>query len=311
VIRPGDVHIFEVERVQGWAGFSIDDTALGGGSDDELDGFGSLPRLRSVAIEKVDGQLGINPEVHCPDGARPLVKVAKVYPGTKASECGLISVGDVLTAINGQTLACAAGENPLDTAMKVLGETRDGDELNLELDSDVLLAGWVQKKGEKGLLGSSASWQRRWFMLVWSEVNVAEREIRYYDGQDHANRKQKGAIDLTRATAVGQKEMGGSAGLTIDTPGRVWELLPEGRDAAVEWYRLLSQLLVRKRGLAVVASLSNAHLDEVSPIDSGTVVPGELSVRLTRKLGMSINKSAMRRALSLSPRPDCLHPAAF
>ena len=87
---------------------------------------------------------------------------------------------------------------------------------------------------------------------------MSEREIRYYEGQDYATRKQKGAIDLSRATAVSQLEIEGAAGLTIDTPGRVWELLPEGRDAAVDWYRLLSHLLQRKKGLAVVSSMSNA-----------------------------------------------------
>jgi hypothetical protein len=65
---------------------------------------------------------------------------------------------------------------------------------------------------------------------------MAEREIRYYEGQDYATRKQKGAIDLTRATGVSKKEIEGAAGITIDTPGRTWELLPEGREAAVDWY---------------------------------------------------------------------------
>lgn len=59
--------------------------------------------------------------------------------------------------------------------MKVLGEVRDGEDIALELESDVLMAGWMQKKGEKGLLGGSASWQRRWFMLIWSEVRSPMR----------------------------------------------------------------------------------------------------------------------------------------
>ena len=81
-------------------------------------------------------------------------------------------------------------------------------------------------------------------LLVWSETNISEREIRYYDGQvrgdrrrsteictphmpwysdmspnlhpspftltlttgqDYCTRKQKGAIDLTRASGVSQK----------------------------------------------------------------------------------------------------------
>ena len=118
---------------------------------------------------------------------------------------------------------------------------------------------------------------------------MAEREIRYFEGQDYATRKQKGAIDLTRATTVSQKEINGQAGLTIDTPGRVWELLPEGLEAAVDWFKMLQKLLERKKGLAVVASMSNA-LDEVVAVEGDMAAPGELNVRLTRKLGMSINK---------------------
>ena len=81
------------------------------------------------------------------------------------------------------------------------------------------MAGYMQKKGEKGLLGGKPSWQRRFMVLIWSEMSMSEREIRYYEGQDYATRKQKGAIDLSRATAVSQLEIEGAAGLTIDTPG--------------------------------------------------------------------------------------------
>ena len=36
-------------------------------------------------------------------------------------------------------------------------------------------------------------------------------------------------------SAPPKKELAGAAGLTIDTPGRQWELLPEGLEAAVDW----------------------------------------------------------------------------
>jgi hypothetical protein len=41
-------------------------------------------------VKKADGQLGINPEVHCPDGDLAIVKVAKVYPGTQARATWLL-----------------------------------------------------------------------------------------------------------------------------------------------------------------------------------------------------------------------------
>jgi hypothetical protein len=133
VIQPADVHDFEVERTQGWTGFSIEDVAEG--EDD--DGFAELNRLRTVVVQKLDGQLGINPEVHCPDGESAVIKVAKVYPGTRASACGVVSVGDVIRSISGQSLACGAGENPLSNATKVLAEVPDGVDISLELESDV------------------------------------------------------------------------------------------------------------------------------------------------------------------------------
>ena len=112
----------------------------------------------------------------------------------------------------------------------------------------MLLAGWIQKKGEKGFLGGKPPWQRRWMLLVWSERNLAEREIRYYEGQDYTTRKQKGAIDLTSATGVRVLEIEGAAGLSIDTPGRVWELLPDSREEAITWYSMLNQLFARRKG---------------------------------------------------------------
>jgi len=171
----------------------------------------------------------------------------------------------------------------------VLAEVPDGVDISLELESDVLLAGYVQKKGEKGLFGAGSSWQRRFMVLVWSDTSMAEREIRYYEGQDYATRKQKGAIDLTRATGVSKKEIEGAAGITIDTPGRTWELLPEGREAAVDWYKMLNQLLQRKKGLAVVSSLSHG-VELVPNLDEPDHTPGELTISLQRKVGMSINK---------------------
>ena len=140
---------------------------------DDDDGFGELNRLRTVVVQKVDGQLGINPEVHCTDGTNAIIKVAKVYPGTMASTSGVVSVGDTIKTINGQSLACGIDDSPLEAAMKVLAEVRDNEDISLEIESDVLMVGWMQKKGEKGLLGGKASWQRRWFMLVWSEVRAA------------------------------------------------------------------------------------------------------------------------------------------
>ncbi len=52
---------------------------------------------------------------------------------------------------------------------------------------------------------------------------------------------------------------------------------------------MLSHLLRRKKGLAVVSSMS-AALDEIVPVDGETESPGELTIHLHRKLGMSINK---------------------
>ena len=258
VIVPAESHIFEVERTQGWAGFSIEDTQL----EEDEDGFKEISRLRTVVVQKIDGQLGLNPEVRSPNGQDATIQVAKVYPGSRASSCGMLSVGDVIKSINGQPLACSIDDSPLQGAAAVLSEVRDGEDISLEIESDVLLGGFIQKKGEKSFLGSKASWQRRFMILVWSDTVVSEREIRYFEGQDYNSRKQKGAIDLTRATAVSQKEIDGAAGLTIDTPGRLWELLPEGREAAVEWYRTLNMLLQRRKGLQVVASMSNA-VDEM------------------------------------------------
>jgi len=283
VIQPGDNHDFEVERKQGFSGFSIEEDA-------DEDGFGQLDRLRTVLVQKVDGQLGINPEVQVPDGASAIIKIAKVFPNTRASASGVVSVGDVMHSINGQPLACGVDENPLGAAMKVLGEVPNGEDITIELESDTLMAGFMSKKGEKGFLGAKSAWQRRFMVLVWSETSMAEREIRYFDGQDYNSRKQKGAIDLTRATSVSHREFEGQHGLVIETPGRAWELLPEGREAAVEWLRLLAHLLHRKKGLAVVSSMSNAVEEAAAGLDGDAATPGELTLKLHRKLGMSINK---------------------
>jgi len=287
VIQPADSHEFEVERMQGWAGFSIDDTEVDDAKDE--DGFTTLNRRREVIVLKQDGQLGIHPEVHCPDAESAIVKVAKVCAHTQASACGVISVGDTIRSITGQPLACTPDENPLMAAMKVLEEVQDGENITLEIESDALKAGWMQKKGDKAMFKAISSWQNRFFVLVWSDSSLADREIRYYEGKDFCTRKQKGAIDLTRASEVKQVEIEGGAGLAIDTPGRLWELLPPTRDEAVEWYRLLNQLLARKRGLAVVASLSSGG-SALALEDEHARTPGQLTVFLQRKLGMSINK---------------------
>ena len=174
-------------------------------------------------------------QVHCPDAESAIVKVAKVCAHTQASACGVISVGDTIRSINGQPLACTPDENPLMAAMKVLEEVQDGENITLEIESDALKAGWMQKKGDKAMFKAISSWQNRFFVLVWSDSSLADREIRYYEGKDFCTRKQKGAIDLTRASEVKQVEIEGGAGLAIDTPGRLWELLPPTRDEAVEW----------------------------------------------------------------------------
>ena len=146
VIQPADSHTFEVDRNSGWSGFSIDETDVNEGAGD--DGFAQLNRIRTVTVRKVRGELGIKPEVHCrPGGQSALVKVAKVQPGSRASECGAISVGDVVLSIDGQPLACAPEENPLSGAMKVVADVPDGAEVLVEIESDTLLSGWVQKKG--------------------------------------------------------------------------------------------------------------------------------------------------------------------
>lgn len=123
----------------------------------------------------------------------------------------------------------------------------------------------------------------------------AEREIRYYDGQDYCSRKLKGAIDLTQFSAVRQATIEGGAGLNIDTPGRVWELLPETATSAAEWFKMLNSLLQRTRGVAVVSSLSNLALEEeLQAEQEENGIPkakkGQLTVVLKRQLGMSICK---------------------
>lgn len=171
----------------------------------------------------------------------------------------MVSQGDTILAINGKSMVDLDG-NPLDAAVEELGAVGNGVDIKLTLESDVLMTGYMHKKGEKGL---TKSWQRRFFVLVWSELNVAEREIRYYEGQDYCARKLKGAIDLSRAESVTQenvsmaKDGAASAGIHIRTPGRLWELVPETAAEAKTWFQVIEQLLSRKKGFDVVASMSN------------------------------------------------------
>ena len=59
-----------MERTQGWAGFSIEDTQL----EEDEDGFKEISRLRTVVVQKIDGQLGLNPEVRSPNGQDATIK---------------------------------------------------------------------------------------------------------------------------------------------------------------------------------------------------------------------------------------------
>ena len=181
----------------------------------------------------------------------------------------------------------------------MLQEVADGIDITLELESDILLGGWMQKKGEKGL----RTWQTRFFVLVWSEINLAEREIRYFDGQDYCMRKQKGAIDLSKAISVKQLEVEGGAGLCIETPGREWNLLPVCREAAVQWYKMLTSLLARRKGLAVVASMSNLALDFGE--DEKTAEEGEVCGRLAK---CHSNLAARSQYASVSPASLMISP---
>ena len=182
----------------------------------------------------------------------------------------------------------------------------------------------MQKRGEKGMFG--ASWSKRWFTLVWSESNLAEREMRYFETRDYCTRKQKGAIDLSQAalapspelralepgpaqrtrpadpdpeptpdrgaeqaTEVNAVEIEGQRGITIKTPGRLWELLPASGEEAAEWLKILHALMARKRGLAVVSSFSNMALTQIDGMEEQRQF--EMTIVLTRKLGMAINKA--------------------
>ncbi|KAL1495447.1 hypothetical protein AB1Y20_016815 [Prymnesium parvum] len=283
VIVPAETHTFEVERAVDWHGFSIDETDVA--EKDEEDGLGAVNHLREVVVQKSDGSVGILPEVTI-DGAtgQGCVMIAKVYPGTQASACGEVSKGDVIRSINGQLLAASKDEEPLKRAMDLLSGIADGVDIKMELESDMLMAGFMQKRGEKGMF---KTWAKRWFTLVWSETNLAERELRYFESRDYATRKQKGAIDLSQASEVKAVEIDGQRGITIQTPGRLWELLPASGDEAAEWLRILSMVMARKRGMAVVASFSNMAVSQLEPDEQKEF---ELTVVLTRKLGMAINK---------------------
>jgi len=248
--------------------------------------------VRSVTVQKSDGQVGVNPEVYFKEDGAEILKIAKVYKGTAAAACGVVNQGDRIVSINGVPLTSnGVAGSILTQASEELAQSADGVNITLDLESDMLMAGWMQKKGEKGLL---KTWQKRFFTLIWSEFNMAEREIRYYEGQDYSTRKLKGAIDLTRFSAVDQVVIEGGAGITITTPGRVWELLPETASQAADWYKLLTTLLSRTLGFAVVSTMSNLALEEaLDDEDAFTAAKpkqGELTVTLTRKLGMSICK---------------------
>ena len=140
-IQPADVHEFEIERSQGWAGLSVEDTDLAEEAD--ADGMRALERRRDVTVQKTDGQIGICPEVYFPDGSGSgVIKISKVsaappaacrdarlaapqlrrapptsqvYPGSHASSSGVVSQGDTIVAINGKSVEALDG-NPLDVA---------------------------------------------------------------------------------------------------------------------------------------------------------------------------------------------------
>ena len=217
----------------------------------------------------------------------PLAARAQVYPGSHASASGVVSQGDTILAINGKSLETLE-ENPLDVAVAELGAIADGVDITLSIESDVLLAGYMQKRGEKGF----KSWQKRFFVLVWSELNMAERELRYYEGQDYCTRKLKGSIDLSRAEGVKQVTIDAGAAIHIETPGRLWELLPETASSAALWFRTIDNLLLRNRGFAVVASMSSLAFadDQMLEGEEPGSRSGELTLMMQRKLGMSINK---------------------
>ena len=124
-----------------------------------------------------------------------VLKIARVYKGSVAAAGGVITPGDRIAAINGTRLAGGGEGGVLKQAMDELSQIPDGVDIALELESDTLLAGWMQKKGEKGLKNPSMrlyamlcyamlcyamvlcyamlgekglkSWQRRFFTLVW------------------------------------------------------------------------------------------------------------------------------------------------
>lgn len=256
--------------------------------EEDVDGLKQIERRREVIVQKTEGQIGICPEVYFPDGTTSgVIKISKVYPGSHASASGVVTQGDTILAINGKSLETLE-ENPLDVAVAELGAISDGVDITLSIESDVLMAGYMQKKGEKGF----KSWQKRFFVLVWSELNMAERELRYYEGQDYCTRKLKGSIDLSRAEGVKQVTIDAGAAIHIETPGRLWELLPETASSAAAWFRTIDNLLSRNRGFAVVASMSNLALanDQMLEGEEPGSRSGELTLMMQRKLGMSISK---------------------
>ena len=153
VIQAAESHTFLVERQEAWRGFSIDETDVA-----EPDGFEPLNHVREVVVQKSDGQVGVNLEVLYAPNGKSSVRVSRVHPGTQASACGQVSQGDVIRAIDGQLVACETGEDMSAAAMKVASElidgVPDGVDIKLELESDMLMSGYMQKRGEKGLLKS-------------------------------------------------------------------------------------------------------------------------------------------------------------
>ena len=159
VIKPSDNHTFEIMRTVGWMGFNMEETQL----EEDEEGFVQLDRIREVTLQKSDGQIGINPEVYFPEGSQGVIKIAKVYPGSHASATGVVSQGDIIRAINGKLLTGSEETNPLDEAVRELSQVADGVDITLQLESDTLYAGFMQKRGEKGM----KTWQKRFFTLVW------------------------------------------------------------------------------------------------------------------------------------------------
>jgi hypothetical protein len=59
----------------------------------------------------------------------------------------------------------------------------------------------------------------------------------------HACTYHERTFGIPVVSQVKQVQIEGGAGIAIETPGRIWELLPPTRDEAVEWYDPTRQLL--------------------------------------------------------------------